>query len=1040
MRIIITWWYRNWFLICLGLCLIQTDSALGQLHCLNYTSQDGLPSDFLICANEDQDGFMWFGSSNGICKFDGFTFDNYSFLDAENSPGGNSITVIEIDLNNDLWVGTQDGGIFHLDRKKDVWENFVTSKSDYHQLKGNEIFFIHSDQNGKIWYGGDKSGLGCIDPIAQSHINYRLDTLPRRDTWVNRVFDMVEDSYDPNILHLVGQGYIYQFNKETKRFTTPHITEGPNEHKDFIFNPLSIVQISADEFLVGCLHAGIKSFNQKTGVFQDVYPREKDNSEAWWANVFRGGDNEVWIADRNEGVVRVNKNLRDIDLYRPEPFNRNGLLKGAYHSIFFASNGQTWVMTSEGLSLIVPQYQAFQYFGKNVDGPNIFQDIKSIPNTENFIGCFGGRKASLKILDKNMNVLSTIKVENGNEQYPVMYKSESYQDDFLCLADQLYTFDLETEILSLKSIDGLPKNVTVKDFLVGVDQELWLLLSSGALLRYDDLTQKSNLYQFDGYENLELHKVFYHGMSMVGEQIWIATHEELIVFDPQDGHSTYLYFENNTIKSRKAEKGIIDAGGSVKQVIPIDQNCAWVMTVEEGIYKVCTSAPDSFVIEEHRDKRNLSQLLGPIEMIKGESNDYWIATKNGLVHADSNLIEFRIFNQQEGLKNSRLKSGVTRVRDELFIGMPKGFARVNTKDLLKEKTAGKIIIVQATVGGSEIDRVENREFNHQQNDLIVKVASPNYHEARHVVFAHRLINHSDDWKYSDVSENIFHYDKLSPGDYTFEVKCKSPSTQWSPVESKHFTIRAPFWQRTWFLLVTAIFLSAIIICFYQWNLKRKLQQEKIKTQIAELEGKALRAQMNPHFLFNSLNSIKSLILLDRTKEGIIYLTKFSRMVREILSLSKEKEISLQKELELLGIYLDMESLRFQGKFEYQVNVDPEVSTYKVIVPPLLIQPFVENSIWHGLLHKEGNAHLKIDIWQNKGTLYIAIKDNGIGRKAAAQIKSKKSLYNKSSEGLKLSLNRMKLVSEFADIEIQDLYEDGRSSGTIVTLKLPVDYE
>jgi len=1040
MRILHTYRYSYWFLICLGLCLIQANSVWGQLHCLNYTSQDGLPSDDITCATEDLDGFMWFGSSNGICKFDGFSFDSYSYLDADNSPGGNLITAIEIDNNNDLWVGTQDAGLFHLNRKENVWEHFATGKSGYYQLKGNEIFFIHVDQSGIIWYGSDRGGLGSINPVVRFHENLRLDTLPRRDTWVNRTYDLTEDLYDPNIIHLVGQGYLYRYNKVTRRFSTPEIKVGPNAHEDYVFNPQSIVQTAANEFLIGSLDAGVKSYNQKTGIYQDVFPREVDDILSWKNNVFKGGEGEFWIVDRTEGIALMYYNSNKLELFRPEPFYRQGLLKGSYNSIYQSSLDHTWVMTSKGVSLIVPQYQAFQYFETKVDGPNMFLDIDTIPNSDFFFGSFGGMHAGLKILDKDLTAVFSYQLKKPSEVFTLMLKSEFFKGEYLCLTDQLYSFDLASKTLSLKRIAGLPDSVQVGDFLIREEHELWLLLSNGNLLKYDDTKQKSHLYPFSGYDNVADRKVIYHGMSMVGSKIWVATHEELIVFDPLDGQSSYLYFDKNSLKQRNIKDGIKGPGGSIKQVIPIDQNCAWVMTGEDGLYKICASANDSFVIHEHRDEGDLSQLLGPIEMINGTSDDYWLATKNGLVHANSNLDEFRVFNQSEGLKTSILNTGLTRIDDELYIGLPKGFARVNVNDLLKENKDARIKIVKATIGGIVLDEKKEGRFSHQQNNLVVSVAAPNFHEARQVEIAHRLINHSDEWEHSGPNEKTFRYNKLPPGDYVFEVKGRSPTTNWSLVESKQFTITAPFWKRGWFHLLIGVCILALVFTFYQWILARKLKQEKIKTEIAELEGRALRAQMNPHFIFNSLNSIKSLVLLDRKKEGVTYLTKFSRMVREILSLTKEKQIPLQKELELLGMYLDMEDLRFQGKFEYEINVSSELNTHSFMVPPLLIQPFVENSIWHGLLHKEGDAKLEIDIYQTNENLYITIKDNGIGRKAATQLKFKKDLYNKTSEGLKLSLNRMKLISELAEISIEDLYEGDKPSGTLVTLKLPIDHE
>jgi hypothetical protein len=371
--------------------------------------------------------------------------------------------------------------------------------------------------------------------------------------------------------------------------------------------------------------------------------------------------------------------------------------------------------------------------------------------------------------------------------------------------------------------------------------------------------------------------------------------------------------------------------------------------------------------------------------------------------------------------------------------MPKGFAKVDTRVLLQEPGQARVQLFEAKIRENEILKNEISCFSYEENNFVVSVAAPIYDEAPSVTFAHRLVNHVDEWQFSSANEKVFRYEKLPPGRYTFEVKAKSPNLTWSSIESRSFIIRPPFWKTTWFRIVGLLALVAIAYLMYQLKLKYDLKKERVKTQLAELESQALRAQMNPHFIFNSLNSIKSLILLDRKDEGITYLTKFSRMVREILTLSKEKAIPLQKELELLGIYLDMESLRFHRKFQYQINVHPTVNTYQLMVPPLLIQPFAENSIWHGLLHKEGDAHLDISLSQDSGFLHIVIEDDGIGRTASAQIKSNKSMYRKSSEGLKLSRNRIDLISEYARVEIEDLVNAGAASGTRVTIKLPTNY-
>ena len=202
---------------------------------------------------------------------------------------------------------------------------------------------------------------------------------------------------------------------------------------------------------------------------------------------------------------------------------------------------------------------------------------------------------------------------------------------------------------------------------------------------------------------------------------------------------------------------------------------------------------------------------------------------------------------------------------------------------------------------------------------------------------------------------------------------------------------------------------------------------------------ALRAQMNPHFIFNSLNSINMFILENNKLQASEYLSKFSRLVRLILQNSQEAFIPLERELEALQLYLELESLRFQNKFEYTISVADKVDTTVLKVPPLIIQPYAENAIWHGLMHKKEKGHLQIDLYQNEKFLFCKISDDGVGRKEAAELKSRSGAKHKSM-GIQITENRIKMtqLNNPSAIEINDLlYSDGSVAGTEVLLKIAV---
>lgn len=228
--------------------------------------------------------------------------------------------------------------------------------------------------------------------------------------------------------------------------------------------------------------------------------------------------------------------------------------------------------------------------------------------------------------------------------------------------------------------------------------------------------------------------------------------------------------------------------------------------------------------------------------------------------------------------------------------------------------------------------------------------------------------------------------------------------------------------------------------------EEKKQAEMIlaetRQKMAEAEMQALRAQMNPHFIFNCLNSINRYIVKSDQATASLYLTRFAKLIRLILDNSNSKNVILANELEALKLYIEMESLRFDKKFTYALTLDPAVPADTIEVPPLIIQPYIENAIWHGLLHRDDGGHLQITVSMvNERLLKCVIEDNGVGREKAAALKSK-SVTTKKSLGMELTESRLLLLSQYAEIRssvvIEDLKDDkGEAAGTRVTLNIPI---
>ena len=223
------------------------------------------------------------------------------------------------------------------------------------------------------------------------------------------------------------------------------------------------------------------------------------------------------------------------------------------------------------------------------------------------------------------------------------------------------------------------------------------------------------------------------------------------------------------------------------------------------------------------------------------------------------------------------------------------------------------------------------------------------------------------------------------------------------------------------------------------KLESRHRQTELQHHITELEMQALRAQMSPHFIFNCLNSINRFILKNEMEAASNYLTKFSRLIRMVLTHSKKTFISLEDELEMLRLYLDMERLRFKDAFEYSIIFKNSVDVGNVFVPPLLLQPFAENAIWHGLMHKDGNGHLEIELSIDKKVLNFTITDDGVGRSKAAEIKSS-SVEKQKSMGLKITADRLALLNKDNEqptsFNVEDIIDnEGKPAGTRVILKM-----
>lgn len=269
----------------------------------------------------------------------------------------------------------------------------------------------------------------------------------------------------------------------------------------------------------------------------------------------------------------------------------------------------------------------------------------------------------------------------------------------------------------------------------------------------------------------------------------------------------------------------------------------------------------------------------------------------------------------------------------------------------------------------------------------------------------------------------------------YETEKKNNQIQALASENEIVKLRLEENKKTGLFILSGLLALGIALFFI--NRHQQLKSEKM---ILTLEQDMLRNQMNPHFIFNSLNSIKLYIINNEKENAIYYLTKFSKFIRKILIASTEKQISIAEELETMNLYMNIENIRFSNKINYETIIDPTVNVDSLKVPSLVLQPFLENALWHGLSPKKGDKSITVHVYQSKKDyVSISITDNGIGRIASKAIKENKILKRKSL-GIGITKQRLENFSQryvhSYTISIEDLYENNKPKGTKITLNIP----
>jgi LytS/YehU family sensor histidine kinase len=301
-----------------------------------------------------------------------------------------------------------------------------------------------------------------------------------------------------------------------------------------------------------------------------------------------------------------------------------------------------------------------------------------------------------------------------------------------------------------------------------------------------------------------------------------------------------------------------------------------------------------------------------------------------------------------------------------------------------------------------------------------------------------------DSMWRETNATFLDYPSLPSGGYTFQMQAINKFGVQSKMLSLPFRVEMPFWEAVWFrglAFAIVVLLTWLLVSRRIRNIrKQQNEREELVRQRAEMENKALQAQMNPHFIFNCLNSIQQFMFDQDMMQTNEYVSGFARLIRATLNHSSRSFISLEEEIEYLSDYLVLEKMRFKEKMNYYIELDPVIDQFNTVLPPMLIQPYVENAMRHGLRNKPGgDGFIRIMIRKEGSDLVIIVEDNGIGREKAMEYKTKEHIEYQS-KGISMTASRISILGAvygvYVRVSMEDRMTNGCPDGTKVTVIVP----
>lgn len=991
----------------LGLLLvIGVAFAFGQgpTRFQNITVNDGLSMGTITDFQQDHKGYIWIATAEGLHRYDGKHFKIFKHRETESNSLSDSYIHALLSFDKKMYIGTDVGTLDIMDE-----ETYTVSHLD---LKSVDTSFDYSidelvSYQGNIIINTNGGGLWQYNPTLKN-----IRKLEIRDLQGKLVSQI-----------RVSEGKLLLLTNNAIVSTNLNASETVFKDENLKLKCFAFYQ---DKYLLGTAK-GLYTTNKNFGNIEQL-PLPEKKRFVNIVNAITVVQGKAWIGTAG-GLVLLQNDT--VSLYRSNQLRPYSLVNDNISSLFADQETNLWIGTQAGISKYAPSLKKFgllQYF-----------ELNNVNYNNNVYYTYEDKSGSIWLGTLSSGLIKLDGNNNIEKVYPKIVDGPFESNSVRCIfedskgtfwvgtsLDGIFTFDRKTgkfTAVANTEIGNLKSN-TIREFYEDSKGRFWVGTLYGLALKdsltYDfvhytaeKLANNNSIYQIEEIPNTEtLLLASFRG----GLQVFDTKTKRFTSYKHISDDSTSL--SNNNLMSMawvNSDTLLIGTYGGGLNIFDLRTKKFSSITETNGLVN--------------------NAVYGVL--YEGNGN-CWLSTNAGLVNYNLYSHEFKNFKPIHYLQSTEFNEGAfTKSSNGLFyFGGVNGLNYFRPTAIAYDTSASPIYFTD--VRGVFTKKTANRVvLSFLNSRLEIDFMSLYYSNPDGIEYYYKLAGFDNDW-ISSQSQNTAIYPRLSPGTYTFMVRAADEFGNWvNTSEELIVVVSPPIWQRWWFLATSILLVSGLIFVLFRY---RTREIERLyKLQLVDSELAALRSQMNPHFIFNSLNSIQYFILQKEPKEAYTYLSKFASLMRKILQNSRLRYITVADEVEGLNLYLEMEKMRMDNNLDFSVTTQNMDNIEDTNIPTMLIQPFVENSIVHGLLPKEDNRTLRVVISKEKNHLNCTITDNGIGREASKVMNAKRSSKH-TSAGMSLTQKRLKILSEGKgnfDVKITDVNDEDGSTGTEVNLIVPI---